>query len=538
MGALPKREVKDIFTGDEARKIVISGVRKGYEAVSSTYGPAANNVLQGMPFGDPVLTRDGVTVAKRTILPWKPEDDAWSIMRQASDETNKNAGDGTTATVVLGFNILDEANKLVVAGHNAMILKKQIEKDARTVITYLESMSQPAGDHLLEVATVSSGDPGIGKLVSDMMRDVGVDGGVTIREQNYPTIDVERINGYYFNRGWNVLNTEVSWEKPLILVSQKQFSSAADIVPLIQSVLTLNPLAPKLVIIGEVGGEAMQILLQNTMAQVDANGKPFPFEALVIPPPAYGDEGKLFMEDIAIYTKAQLFSSGANVKDITKETFGTADKVQLNQDQGILFSGGGSSDAISSRAAEIKTNMDKETNPHAKDQLEQRYSKLVGKVAIVNVGGSTPAEMEELRFRVEDAIEATKSAMADGILPGGGTMLVHAANLTFKAIPGFDPGYQLSPLFRNALESTFKKLMNNAGEPADLRLEQVKEAKFGFGFNLRADTSKPVDLSKAGIWDATRAVTQTVENAASSAGALLTVNTIITQTEDETSDSE
>lgn len=520
--SIPKREIKDIFTGAEARKIVLDGVKKGYEAVSSTYGPAANNVLQGMPFGDPVLTRDGVTVAKRIVLPWKPHDDAWSVMRQASETTNKSAGDGTTATIVLGYSLLKEANKLVAAGENAMVLKRQLDKDSKLIIEWVKLQSQPAKGHLLEVASVSSGDPNIGALISDTMEEIGLDAGITIREQNYPTVNVEKINGYYFSKGWNVLNSEVSWDKPLILVAQKRIAANTDVIPLIQWVLDNSPTNPKLVIIGDVSGEALQTLLQNTMAQVDANGRPHPFEALVIPPPSYGDDAKLFCEDISIYVGGNVLTEAMNVKDLKEEDFGSADRVQLNNERGIVFKGSGEPKLIANRAAEIKTNMDKEDNAHAKDQYEQRYSKLVGKVAIVNVGGSTQAEGEELKFRVEDAIEATKSAMADGVIPGGGISLVQAT------------GLDISPLFKLALRQTFNKLMENAAEDGGYRFKQISAAKFGFGFNLRDITDEPIDLTKAGIWDATRAVTQTIENATSSAGALLTVDTIITQIEDET----
>lgn len=524
--SIPKREIKDIFTGTEARNIVLEGVKKGYEAVSSTYGPAANNVLQGMPFGDPVLTRDGVTVAKRIVLPYKPHDDAWSIMRQASETTNKSAGDGTTATIVLGYNLLVGANKLVAAGENAMLLKRQLDKDSKVLVDWVKLQSQDSKGHLLQVATVSAGDSNIGQLISDTMEDIGLDAGISIREQNYPVIDVEKINGYYFSRGWNVLNTQVTWDKPLILVAQKRLATNADVVPIIQWVLDNSPTNPKLVIIGDVSGEALQTLLQNTMAQVDANGRPHPFEALVIAPPSYGDDAKLFCEDIAIYVGGKVLTEAVNSKDLTEEDFGSAERVQLNSERGIVFKGQGKPKEIANRAAEIKTNLDEETNSHAKDQLEQRYSKLVGKVAIVNVGGSTVAEGEELKFRVEDAIEATKSAMADGIVPGGGTVLVQAT------------GLDISPLFKQALRATFDKLMSNAAEDGGFRFSQIKQADFGFGFNLRDMTDEPIDLKKAGIWDATRAVVQTIENATSSAGALLTVDTIITQVEDETPSSD
>lgn len=517
---LPAREIKDLQYGIDARQTVLAGVEKLYQAVSSTYGPAANNVLQGMPFGDPVLTRDGVTVAKRVILEDRAENDAASVMRQASEKTNKTAGDGTTATIVLGYNLLKAAHQRVVAGENPMKLKKQMVEDSRKVIEFIKDKSVAADKHLLEVATVSSGDKNIGALVADVMQDIGVDGGITIREQNYPTVDVEKINGYYFNKGFFALNQQVEWEKPHILVSQKPLTAASDVLPIIQ--WTNQQPTKKLVIIGEVRGEALQILLANTMAQVDAQGRPVPFEGVVIAPPMYGEESKLFMEDIGIYVGGRVLVDAE--KDVTTDHFGSAERVQVSQDRAIVMGGGGDAELITTRAAEIKANMDKETDSHAKDSLEQRYSKLVGKIAIVNVGASTPTEMEELRFRVEDAIEATKSAMADGVVPGGATSLVHAALELHAGEVN---------LFSDALIQTFSKLYENAGESPDYRVKQVQASKFGMGFNLREMTEEPIDLDKAGIWDATRAVVQTIENATSAAGALLTVGALVTPRDED-----
>lgn len=530
---IPPREIKDLQYGSEARATVLAGVEKLYQAVSSTYGPAANNVLQGMVYGDPVLTRDGVTVAKRIILKDRAEDDAAKVMRQASEKTNKTAGDGTTATIVLGYNLLKVANQRVVAGENPMKLKAQMVADSRKVIDYIKSISVNADKHLLEVATVSSGDKNIGALVSDTLKEIGLDGGITIREQSYPTIDVEKINGYYFGKGFFALNQQVEWEKPNILVSQRGLASATDILPIIRYVNSSEN--PKLVIIGEVRGDALNILLTNSATMVDQQGRPIPFEAVVIPPPAYNEEAKLYMEDIAIYTGAQVYTDA--IKEFSSEILGSAERVQVNQDRAIIFKGAGDAEAISTRAAEIKTNIDKETNAHVKSALEERYTKLVGKIAIVNVGAATPTEMEELKFRVEDAIEATKSAMADGVVPGGATVLVHAAALhkvvsTDKSNGNKLIEFQISQLFSTALNETFKKLFDNAGESSDYRLKQIQASKFGMGFNLREMTEEPIDLAQAGIFDATRAVIQTIENATSAAGALLTVGALVTPQDD------
>lgn len=519
---LPKREIKQLVFDDEARAKLLSGARKIARAVGSTYGPAGNNVVLGMPYGDAVLTRDGVTVAKRVILPDLQEDKAAQFLRQASEKTNKTAGDGTTATIVLGTALFERGQSIVAASksksHEGMKIKKQITEDSRKVIDFLKEKSEDGADKLLQVATVSAGDENIGHLVSDTLKDIGTEGGITIREQDYPTLDVEKVNGYYFDRGFFALNQAVKYASPLIFVTQKQIESNADMVPVISHVL--GQANKTLVIIGDVrmNSDAMNTLLLNVMQQK--------LNAVVIPPPAFGDESKLFMEDIALYVGSKPFITGDDPKAINDSYFGTAERVEVNQDRAIVFKGAGSAEGITDRAAQIKTNIDTETSAHRKDQLEQRFAKLTGKIAIVNVGGSTPTEMEELRYRVEDAIEATKSAMADGVLPGGATMLVRAAQL------------DISPVFKLALEDTFRKLMDNAAEDAGYRYKQVQKSEFGFGFNLRDMDDEPIDLREAGVWDATRAIVQTVENATSAAGSLLTAGTIVDVIEQDNNDKE
>lgn len=519
---LPKREIKNILTDKDAKAKIVSGARKMYETVSSTYGPAGNNVILGMPYGDATLTRDGVTVAKRTILPDRAEDNAAAILRQASEKTNKTAGDGTTATIVLGYHLFDRGHSLTVAGQSGMLLKKQIIEDSRKVINFLEGESIDAGEHLIDVATVSAGDPAIGALVADTLKEVGTRGGITIREQSYPTIDVEKISGYYFDRGFFALNQLIEFGKPRIFVTQKQLASNDDIIPLLSKMIDPSNTNRNLIIIGDVrvNSDAMNTLLLN-VSNPEKN-----INVVVVPPPAFSDEGLKFMEDIALYVGAKLFHVGDDIKVVkTDESyFGSAERVQVSPDKAIIFKGAGAQEDVEVRSAEIKSAIDAETSPHRKDSLEQRLAKLTGKIAIVNVGGSTPTEMEELRYRVEDAIEATKSAMADGVLPGGATMLVRASEL------------DISQLFKDALLDSFRKLMNNAAEPADYRLEQVRRAEKGFGFNLRAMTDEPIDLTQAGIFDATRSVVQTVENAASAAGSLLTIATIVDPIDQEEKD--
>lgn len=528
-GQLPKREVKDIYLEDGAYEAILRGATKAFKTVSMTYGPAGRNVMLGLPFGDPTVTRDGVTVMKRIILRKKEEDDAAQVLKQASEKTNRSAGDGTTATVVLAYHLLAGGHRLIAAGDNGMAVKKQIAADSLRVIEFLKKHSEAGKDRIKEVATVSAGDSGIGALIADTLAEVGTEGGVSIREQNYPTLNVEKVNGYYFDRGFFALNQQVEYAKPWIFVTQKQLVNNDDIIPILGAVI--DSTNKNLVIIGDVrnNSDALNTLILNVL-----QGK---LNAVVVPPPAFNDDAKLYMEDISLYVGSLFLASGQSTDEAVttvqtpdgrivfqpkKEYFGTADRVQVSQDRATIFGGAGDAEAITDRAAQIRDNIEKETSSHRKDQLEQRYARLTGKVAIVNVGSSTPAEMEELRYRVEDAIEATKSAMEEGVLPGGGTMYVRAAH-----------DLELSPLFRQALLATFNTLMENAGESGQYRSEQIAHSKPGWGFNLRDMSDKPVNLKEAGIFDATRAITQTVENAVSAAGTLLTLGAIIEPVEQE-----
>jgi chaperonin GroEL len=517
MSDLPKREIRDLYFGDDVRAIIASGNKKLRDAVGATYGPKGHNVSIGMPFGDPILTRDGVTVAKRIVLPDRAEDQAIAPQRQASEQTNREAGDATSLTVVLGTYEYDGGNRRISGGEDPMYLAKIIKEDAQKVVEFIKSKSESSEGHLAEVATVSSGDPAIGSLIADTLLEIGTSGGVTIREQNYPTIDVEKVGGYYFDKGFFALNQAIDIVKPIIFVTQKQLSAHGDIIPLLSRVI--NGDNKNLIIVGDVriNSDAMNTLLLN----VSQNK----LTALVVPPPAFNDEGLLFMQDIALYVGSKLFVNGddINLVKTTNDYFGIAERVQVGPNKAIIFNGNGVQEDIDARAAEIKDAIDKEKSSHRKDTLEQRYAKLTGKSAIINVGGSTQTEMEELRYRVEDAIEATRGAMFEGVLPGGNTVLIRALDL------------DISPLFKDAIKDTFRKLMNNAGEPADYRLEQVRHAKEGWGFNLRNMTEEPVDLREQGIFDATRSIMSAVRNASSAAADQLTTG-VLAVPRDETNE--
>lgn len=506
---LPKREVKVITSGLEARQKALEGARQIYEAVSTTYGPSGQNALLRMQFGDPVLTRDGVTVARRISssnmgLEDQVEDDAARVLYQASEKTNKTAGDGTTATIVLAYNLLREAHQQVAAGANPMVLKKQLVEDSRKVIGFVQSNSTSATDEQLhQVGAVSSGDENIGHLIADMYNEVSVDSAVTIKEHDYPVLNVERINGYLLDKGCLYLQREIELGNVPVLVTTKRLVSTADVLPLIQVVSQSDD--KRIVIVGDVSGDAFNVLYANTVKQDVA------FEAVIIPPIEYNTEGTKFAEDLAIYTGGTVFSESHNIKEINTSFFGQVGTVKVDSSHAILFGGDGDVEEITDRAAEIKALLDKATDTHERNNLEKRYSKLVGKVATIHVGSAIAAEREELVARVEDAKEAVRVASIDGIIPGGATTLARASTL------------DISPIFKKALEGTFCKLFENAGERADYRLQQVIKSAAGFGFNLRDITDEPIDLRECGIWDPTKGVCSIVENATSAASSLLTV---------------
>jgi len=515
----PKRAIKLITTDLKARERLLAGAAKVYKAVSATFGAMSGNVLLEKPYGDPIATHDGVTVARDIFLRDAIENMGARVLVQASAQTNKLAGDGTTATVILGYNLLKEAHKRVVAGESAMELKRTLEADSKKVIDYLLSKSKEAGSkELLEVATISSGDSEIGALISNVVEEVGNEGSITLREDLIPGIKVEEVGGYYFDKGFFALNIQVEYEKPHILVTQKRLVSAHEMLPIIKTAIETGN--KRVVIIGDISGDALNTAVGNIM-----NGN---WECVVVPPPAFGDDAKLFLEDVAIYTNAKLFYEGDRMDKMTPADFGAVERSQVNQDRAILFNAS-NDEPIDGRIKELKAALEAESNANKRERIEQRIAKLSGKISIVKVGGNTQSEMEELKFRVEDAIEATKSALAEGVLPGNATALVWASE-----------ELDVHPLLKQALQAPFIKLLDNAGQSGEFRLNQILKAGWAQGFNVREMDTKtePKDLLELGVLDATKAIVQTVINAVSAANVLLTTNaTVSIDDRDDTSKS-
>lgn len=512
----PKDRIKDIEFGDKVHSRLHDGVEIMRKAVGSTYGPGGRNVIVQPKYVQPIQTRDGVTVARNIAgyghrLKDSIANMAAQLVYQASEKTNKTAGDGTTATVVLLAELYKAGYRRTTAGDDAMVIKKALDANREAVLAFIESKSQSCDKkRLKQVANISCGDDALASMISDLVWDIGADGAITISYHNAPTVEVEKVTGYLFNMGFKHLAQEVEIEAPLVLVTQKRLSTKTDIIP----VLELMAQAQKqFIIVGDVAGAALDTLvwaIQNQKA-----------DGIAIPPPAYGADGHDYFEDIATYTGARLILEGDSFKDITLEDFGTIKGARVNRDKAILFGDNKTGDAIADRIKAIKDQLKGDVSPSLKEQLEQRYAKLAGKVSIVKVGAATEAEREELFFRVEDAVEACKSALSSGVVAGGATTLLYASQL------------KLEKFVADALQEPFRLLCSNAALDGGFYLNKVLEAGYGKGYNLRTMTDKPVDLYEAGIIDPTKVVVQTVKNAFSIAGVLLTTGTTVTEVEDE-----
>lgn len=533
----PKDRIKKVEFDQEAHTKLAKGVEIMRKAVGSTYGPGGRNVLIQKKYVHPVLTRDGVTVARDIAghgnkIKESVAGEAAKLIYQASEKTNKTAGDGTTATVVLLADLYKAGYRRIVAGEDPMHVKRLLDTNRDIVLSFIKSQSIKCTEKMLkQVAYISSGDKELGAMVSDLVWDVGADGSITITYHNAPYVEVEKVTGYLFDQGFRNLSMEVEFEAPKVFVTQKRMATKTDMIPILEAMSNAGNIQ-QFVIIGDVAGQALETLIwaiQNQQA-----------DGIVIPPPAFGADGHDYFEDIATYTGAHLILEGDDFKSVTQADFGNVKRARISNERAILFGDNETGDAISERIKQIQDQLKKSSvTPSLKEQLEQRYAKLAGKISIIKVGAATDVEREELFFRVEDAVEACKSALSSGVVAGGATTLLFASSIrelveTTKGV--YDPQPTeislLEQFVREALQGPFRLLMSNAGEDGGFRLNQVLNAGYGQGFNLRDMSEEPVDLLKVGIIDATKVVLQVVKNAFSVAGALLTTGTVITEEPD------
>jgi len=535
---------KKIFYDDDARARVLAGAEELYKAVRVTMGPKGRNVVISKSYGGPSVTHDGVTVAKAVEIEARNDETLGrsvgaELIKQAASKTADNVGDGTTTSTVLTYHILNEANKLIAAGHNPMDLKKGLDAAAETVLASVSAMTeQIAGNKAktAQVATVSAGDAEIGDLIAEVIEAVGNDGTVTVEQSQTMGMDKEIVEGFKIDRGYvsaymatDMARLEAVYEKPLILVTDKKISSIQEILPLLEKMAQSGK--KDLVIIAEdVDGEALATLILNRLKGV--------FNTVAIKAPAFGDRRKAVLEDIATLTGAVVISEeqGYTFENATLEMLGSARKIIATKDDTTIIEGAGDSKAVADRMEQIKGQIEHAASEYDKENLEKRLSALAGKVAVIKVGGATETEMNEKKDRVDDAVAATKAAVAEGIVPGGGVTLVDLSKKleveATKVSSSIDAG---GLILKQALVQPFRELMRNAGLNPDAQLPQVMVAKAaGMGFDVN-DGSVLVDLKAKGIVDPAKVTREAIQNAVSIAGTAMTMGSLIVDIPEEKS---
>jgi chaperonin GroEL len=495
-------------------------------------GPKGRNVVISKGFGGPSVTHDGVSVAKAVELEDKDDETLGykvgaELIKQAASKMNDVAGDGTTTVTVLTYHILNEANKLIAAGHNPMLLRKGLEAAASDVITQLNGMAEDiAGNkkRVAEVATISAGDSEIGELIADVMDAVGRDGVVTVEEGQGLTLDKEIVEGFTFDRGFvspymvtDPARMEAVYDKPAIVITDKKISSIQEFLPLLEKLAQTGK--KDLVLIAEdVEGEALGTLILNRLKGV--------FNTVAIKAPSFGDRRKDVLNDIAILTGATVISDdqGHTFENVDIDVVGSARKVIVTKDETTIIEGGSAPTEVDARIKQIAAQAEAASSEYDKENFDKRRAALSGKVAVIKVGGATETEINEKKDRVDDAVHAVKAALAEGIVPGGGVTLINLADdVNGEGIDSIAAG---AGLLRTALEQPFRILLDNAGLNADEWLPQVKKAKVGHGVNVN-NPEKLVDLKAAGIVDPARVTKEAVQNAVSIAGTAMTMGALV-----------
>ena len=526
---------KKIFYDDDARGRVLAGARELYEAVRVTMGPKGRNVVLSKSYGGPTVTHDGVTVAKAVDIENRNDETLGrsvgaELVKQAASKTNDTVGDGTTTATVLTYHILNEANRLIAAGHNPMDLKKGLDHAAKQVLDHVEGLTEKiAGNRekVAQVATVSAGDSEIGELIADVIEAVGNDGTVTVEQSQTLGLEKEIVEGFKIDRGYvspymvtDTARMEASYEKPLILVTDKKISSIQDILPLLEKIAQGGK--KELVIVAEdVEGEALATLILNRLKGV--------FSTLAIKAPAFGDRRKASLQDIAVLTGATVISEeqGFSFENATLDMLGSARKIIAGKDNTTIIEGYGDTKEVASRIDEIRAQVEHATSEYDKENLEKRLSALAGKVAVIKVGGATETEIEEKKFRVDDAVNATKAAVTEGIVPGGGVTLVDLSKTLSVEPTKIGSSEEAGHLvLKRALVQPFRELMRNAGLNADEKLPLVLLSKGGQGFDVNSPEVL-VDMKLKGIVDPAKVTREAITNAVSIAGTAMTMGALI-----------
>ena len=519
---------KQIIFGEEARRSLEKGINALADTVKITLGPKGRNVVLDKKYGSPLITNDGVTIAKEIELQDAFENMGAQLLKEVATKTNDVAGDGTTTATLLAQAIIREGLKNLAAGANPMVLRSGIEAATNAAVESLKKMSQPvSGKQSIEnIAAISASNPSVGKIISEAMEKVGNDGVITVEESKTMQTNLNLVEGMQFDRGYVSAYMATDTEKmeavlnnPYILITDKKITNIQEILPLLEQVVQAG--RQMLIIAEDIEGEAMATLVVNKLRGT--------FTCVGVKAPGFGDRRKAMLQDIAILTGGQVISEelGYDLKSATMDMLGSARQVKVDKDNTTIVEGAGSKDAISARIASIRAQIGETTSDYDREKLQERLAKLAGGVAVIQVGAATEIEMKERKLRIEDALAATRAAVEEGIVPGGGTALLNTLADVEALLPNFSGDAKTGvQIILRALEEPVRQIAQNAGVEGSVVVENIKRAgKCGYGYDALND--KYVDMNEAGIIDPTKVTRSALQNAASVAATVLTTESLV-----------
>ena len=520
--------VKDVKFGSEARELMLSGVNTLASAVKVTLGPKGRNVVIDKSFGAPTITKDGVTVAQDIELEGKFENMGAQMVKEVASKTSEIAGDGTTTATVLAQKIFSEGVKSVAAGMNPMDLKRGIDKATEAVVAALQKSSQPCKNtaEIAQVGTISANsDTSVGDIIAEAMEKVGKEGVITVEEGSTLENELDVVEGMQFDRGYlspyfinNQESMTADLESPYILLHDSKIANIRDLLPALESVQKAGK--PILIIAEDIEGEALATLVVNNMRGV--------VKVAAVKAPGFGDRRKSILEDIAVLTGATVISEevGLSLEGVTEEHLGTAKRIEIGKDNTTIIDGAGAKNKIKARIGQIKTQVEVTSSDYDREKLQERLAKLSGGVAVIKVGAATEVEMKEKKDRVDDALHATRAAVEEGVVPGGGVALVRAIS-SLKSLKGDNSDQDVGiGICRRALEEPLRQIVSNGGGEASVVLNEVIKGKANFGYN--ATTEKYGDMLKMGILDPTKVTRAALQHAASISGLMITTEAMVT----------
>lgn len=502
------KESKLLSFEDDIRKKLLEGAESVYKAVGTTYGPRGKNVLIEHGFGRPTITRDGVTVARQVFFSDREKNMGSQLVIEAAEATNRIAGDGTSATTALSYHLLKNSVQAIAAGKHAMEIEETLTKDSYVLLEALDKLAIPVKDEQLkDVAAVSAGDVLVGQLIAEAILYVGKDGGIITEKAPITEVEREYVDGYYLQSGFTALQAgKKELADPFVIVSSKSLSAAADAIEILNGTMKAKGLQPgqipRMLFVGNIEGAAYTTVVNTiNQGQIDA--------VIIKTPPMYGEFGKYLLEDIALYAGCEPITDNTNLKTFGPRFIGSVDKVIANKSESTIFADN-STESVKTRIEIIKDQLKSEVIPAVAEKHRDRIAKLEGKIAIFKIGAATDTAKEELEFRIEDAINSTRHAYAEGIVAGGGITLLELSKL------------EVSDIFRNALRSTFQQLLINANLPAELKLQEALDAPKGQGYNLRKGGDL-IDVVKEGVIDPVVVTREVIRNATGAISKAITV---------------